>query len=210
MSSTESDDDGRGVVERFQPTSGRVSGIVGLVVGGAILLLGVHGMTQGDYRVPVLVVLATLLGLVLVWAALLRPALWATEHDLVMRNMFHTDHIPLAAIEKVVVTQVLAVSAGDRRLVSPVVGFSARQNVRERFRAGGLEHQQLDAMAGRAERRRSGQHQRLVEQRITQLADDARLRRDDTSAGVRREWAWPTIAASVALTLAIVVWLLVR
>ena len=61
-----------------------------------------------------------------------RPAVWVTRDALVLRGMFHTDRVPLAAIDKVVVTQVLAVSAGGRRFVSPAIGYSIRQTVKSR------------------------------------------------------------------------------
>jgi hypothetical protein len=96
---TEQDDDA--VVERFPPTSGRVSGILGLVTAGIVLVLAVSAWDTGT---ALGVAIVAVLGAVLVWGALLRPALWATGRDLVMRGMFHTDRVPLAAIDRVVVT----------------------------------------------------------------------------------------------------------
>ena len=61
------------------------------------------------------------------WAAMLRPALWVTEEHLVMRNLADTVRIRLAAVEELAVRQVLAVRAGDRRLVSTVLGRTWRK-----------------------------------------------------------------------------------
>ena len=65
---------------------------------------------------------------VVVWCAMLRPRLWVTTSDVVMRNMFSTVRVPLAAIEQITVRQVVAVRAGDKRYVSPAVGKSWRQS----------------------------------------------------------------------------------
>ena len=81
------------------------------------------------------IAILAVLGALLSWMVLLRPALWRTSGDLVMRNMTSTDRIPLAAIDTVVVTQVLAVFAGGKRYVSPAVGYTVRQTVRSRSRS---------------------------------------------------------------------------
>jgi hypothetical protein len=141
---------------------------------------------------------------VLVWAAMLRPRVWATREHLVMRNMLHTVSIPLAAIETVAVRQVLAVSAGDNRFVSPAVGKSWRQTLRSNKQA------ERDTA--------TASYPVFVEERISQLADDARAQQgvrrfsDEQvalAAGVRRQWAWPEIAALAACVAAFVVTLVV-
>ena len=83
-----------------------------------------------------------------------------------MRNMLNTAVIPLAAIEQVAVRQVLAVSAGEQRFVSPAIGRPWRQTV----------------TSGRSEPNREGaraagdgvSYPVFVEERISQLAEDAR------------------------------------
>ena len=192
------------VVQRFRPTSGLITGVLGLFTAAAVLAAALVGFDRGT---ALGVAILAVLGAVVVWAAMLRPALWVTRRDLVMRGMFHTDRIPLAAIEKVVVTQVLAVWAGDRRHVSPVIGYTARQNVRARFMGRGVTDQ--------AERV-TETHQEFVQSRLDHLAaeaaQDAGVRRRSPeqralAAGVRRTWAWPEIGAVVALVVAFVVWL---
>lgn len=111
-------------VERFRPTSGRLLGVVGLLLVAVVLGSGL----VGGY--PVWVLGATALAGVLVWTALLRPAVRLDGDDLVLRTMFGTTFLPLAAIEEVVVSQVLAVRAGERRYVSPAVGHPLRKVVR--------------------------------------------------------------------------------
>lgn len=116
--------DADAVVERFQPTSGRISGWLTVAICAALVVAGVAYLDEGF---PAWVAAAGLLVGVLAWAAMLRPALWATEEHLVMRNLAETVHIRLAAIEEMAVRQVLAVRAADRRFVSTVVGRSWRK-----------------------------------------------------------------------------------
>ena len=111
-----------------------------------------------------------------------------------MRGMFSTHRVPLAAIDTVVVTQVLAVKVGDQRFVSPVIGYTVRQTMKAQ-----------GARRAGADRRRSGpaqDHQAFVEARIAYVAQDARDRlgirkgspeQQALAADVRRTWAWPEI-----------------
>jgi hypothetical protein len=209
------------VVERFQATSGRISGVLGLLTAGAVIVLA---LTAWDAGTALGVAIVAVLGALLVWVALLRPALWVTSRDLVMRGMFHTDRVPLAAISRVRVTQVLTVTVGERSMVSPVVGYSLRQMTKGRLQArGGLEQPHLGGLeAPESETSRppeSQVHQAFVETRIEHLARSARDRAGlrpgspeqlALAADVRRTWAWPWIGSSVALLLAFVVWLLVH
>jgi hypothetical protein len=194
------------VVERFQPTSGRLSGYLGLATAAFVLVLLAFEWSSGT---PLGVAIVTLFGAVLVWAAMLRPAVWITRRDLVLRGMFQTDRIPLAAVEKVVVTQVLAVFAGGQRYVSPVVGYTVRQSVKARLQ----RRDEIEARHGAGD-----SHQLFVQARIDAFAQDARDRagvrpgsaeQQALADGVRREWAWLELGAAGVLVLAFVVWLLV-
>ncbi len=122
-------DDGEAVVERFQPTSGRFSGWAAVLLSAAVVVAMVAYLDDGF---PAWVGGVALLVGVLSWAAMLRPALWATEEHLVMRNLAETVHIRLAAVEELAVRQVLAVRAGDRRLVSTVLGRTWRKAMTDR------------------------------------------------------------------------------
>ena len=195
------------VVERFAPTSGRISGVVGLIAAGVVLILAV---TDWDSGTPLGVAIVAVLGAVLVWAAMLRPALWVTTRDLVMRGMFGVYRIPLAAIDTVVVTQVLAVKVGDRRFVSPVIGYTVRQTLKSKVRQGQAPD---SASSGPTQ-----EHQAFVEARIASMAQDARdrlgIRRGSPeqqalAADVRHTWALPELVAVAVLVLAFVVWLVV-
>ncbi len=113
--------DGNNSDERFPPTSGRVLGTLGLVIG---LVLAVAVVTEGgSWTVAALGLLFAAVS----WVALLRPRVAIEDDVLVMRNMVDTVRIPLAAVEEVVVRHVLAVRAGEKRYTSPAVGRPRRQ-----------------------------------------------------------------------------------
>lgn len=180
-------------VERFQPTGGRIFGVLALVLA---LVLIVLGLLNRDDGFPMSVVAAALAGAVLAWAAMLRPRVWVTPDDLVLRNMLHTAWIPLVAIEQVAVRQVLVVSAGEKRYVSPAVGRTWRKAISSRGPSGATGAAELAAS-----------YPDFVEDRISRLAEDARARAgvrllsDEQLAlagGVRRAWAWPEVAALTA------------
>jgi hypothetical protein len=128
----------------------------------------------------------------------------------VLRGMFSTQHVPLAAIDTVVVSQVLAAKVGDRRYVSPVIGYTVRQTLKARSRDGLGPSSSAPAA--------SNEHQAFVEARIAALAEDARDRlgirkgspeQQALAADVRRTWAWPELAGCAALVVAFLVWLVV-
>ena len=192
-------DDRTAVVERFHPTSGRVTGWLTVLLAAAVVVSGVAYRGEGF---PVWVSGGAMLLGVLAWAAMLRPALWVTGEHLVMRNLAETVHIRLAAVEELAVRQVLAVRAADRRWVSTVVGRSWRKAAQTRHRPSG-EGGPQEGMP----------YADFVEQRLYELVDSAR-----TAAGVRsgspdqlalpdavrRERAWLPIgllAASAAVVL---------
>jgi hypothetical protein len=189
-------------VERFRPTSGRLLGAVGLALVIAVLAAGV---LDSDGDLPVTMIAGAVLFGALIWSAMLRPGVWVTEGDLVMRNMLDTVRIPLAAIESVVVRQVLVVGAGDSRYVSPAIGHSWRQT----FKA---------THGGAARRNATESYPVFVEERISRLAEDARARlgverySDEQVAlasGVRRQPAWAEISVLAVAGVVFVVSLLV-
>jgi hypothetical protein len=182
-------------VQRFRATNGRLSGYVGLAC--AALVLG-FALAAGDTGTPLGVAILAVLGGLLVWVIMLRPALWTTERHLVMRNMFHTDLVPLRSIDRVVVGQVLAVFAAGRRYLSAVVGYSARQTMQQRRqgrRGTGTPPSAVDT------------YQVFVEERIRHLADEDRARYPDGETAPRRTFAWPEIVGVVVLVVAFLVWL---
>jgi hypothetical protein len=147
---------------------------------------------------------AALLVGVLAWASMLRPALWATEEHLVMRNLAETAHIRLAAVDELAVRQVLAVRVGDQRLISTVLGRTWRKTATTRSSAPAEEEGPREGM----------NYADWAESRLRELVAAARDRAG-VSAGaqeqrvlpdaVRREPALVPLALIGAATLLLVV-----
>ncbi len=188
-------------VERFDPTSGRVTAVLVLVLAGVVVVAG----TVDAGSVPLPVLAGAVLAAVLAWASMLRPALWATTEHLVMRNMLETIHVPLAAIEQLAVRQVLALKAGEKRYVSTVVGRPLRKAMRT-GRSGSAPVEDSAPAPGLP-------YADFVEQRLHQLMEEARTAAGVESlsdeqlalaADVRREPAWVPIGLTVLSAVAFV------
>ncbi len=185
-------------IEKFQPTNGRLVGVLGLTV---VLGLMVVGAVDGY---PVWAVGLLAMVAVLTWASVLRPRVRIVGDELELRNMFFTQSVPLCAIEDVAVRRVLAVRAGERRFVSPAISRSLRQSVRPKKQTG-------DSRLALA----ATSYPDFVEDRIRTAAQDHRDRlgtaappttgsseQRDSGRVVRTEPAWPEIGA-LALTVLI-------
>ena len=192
------------VVERFRPTSGRVTGVLALLLAAAVVAIALVDRDSG-FSAPV--VAGAVLGGILAWAAMLRPGLWVTERHLVMQNAFETVRVPLAAIEELAVRQVLAVRAGDGRYVSTVVGRPLRKVIR-RAPSGATDPAKPPTEIPYAD---------FVEDRVRHHADEARqaagVRRASPEQvaladDVRREPAWLVIGLIAAAALALVLTIL--
>jgi hypothetical protein len=188
------------VVEDFPPSSGRITGVLGLGMCVAIVVLGVVELDQGF---PLAVVWAALFGGVVFWVATLRPRVRVTGSELRLRNMLTTISVPLASIEQIVVRQVLSVKVGDHRYISPAVGKSRRQ-----------AHKSDRSLKPEED----APYPVLVEERLQHLANEARIKEGITlmsdeqlalANGVRREWAWLEIVLLTFTALGLVVALLV-
>ena len=194
-------DDHDEVVQRFQPTSGRVTGWTTVVLAAVLVVAGV---AYADEGFPLWVIATGLLVGVLAWAAMLRPALWVTHEHLVMQNLAETVHIRLAAVEEMAVRQMLVVRAADKRFVSTVVGRTLRKSLSAHQRPNGLTTDAQVPMEGM-------HYADFAETRIRELVEKARGR-EGVRAGsqeqlalpdaVRREPAWlPLALLGVSLVL---------
>jgi hypothetical protein len=207
-------------VEHFVPTGGRVMGILGLVVAAGFVVLWLLDRES----IPAAVAAGALVVGVLVWASLLRPRVSASAETLILRNMLETIRVPLAAIDELVVRQVLGVRVGGRKFVSPAVGRKLRKIMKPPSPSALLMPalpERMDDTVGRpAEERPKTDIDYVdhVEARLRQLVYDARARHgvrrysDEAEAlarGVRREPAWPEIVALAATTVLFVVALVV-
>ena len=111
-------------IQRFSATSGRVFGIIAVLLGVGIALVALLDAAGG--RSYPTVALALFFAAA-AWSAMVRPRVELTGTSLVLRNMLETVSVPLPAIESVTVRQVLVVFAGGRRFTSPAIGRSRRQ-----------------------------------------------------------------------------------
>jgi len=196
-------------VERFRPTGGLLTGVLALGVVAAVVVVGVANLSRG-FPLP-FVTAALVLG-VLAWAAMLRPRVWATADELVLRNMLSTAVIPLAAVEGVVVRQVMAVRAGDRRYVSPAIGkprgrssgWGRREAAVTPFGSPRGPRHELPTGGHVGDQQREPPYADFVADRIRHLATSARERRGIAerspeqralAADVRLTRAWPEITA---------------
>lgn len=185
--------------ERFDPTSGRATGVLGLLSSAALVGFAI-ALHDGVW----LSVLAAGLFLgVVVWAALLRPRVSLSASHLELRNMLETVEIPLLAVESVVVRQLFVVWAHEKRYTNPGVGRSLREVTRG----------PREATAPRPGGSLRLNYADYVTERILGRVDDALaehgIRRRspaqrELEADVRRRPAWPEIGALVACLVAFV------
>ncbi|HET7067121.1 MAG TPA: hypothetical protein VFI21_05920 [Nocardioides sp.] len=170
-------------LERFRPTNGRVTGVLGL------LLCGFVGVLVVVYEPPAVAVpgvLGCAFAAGFVWLAMLRPSVSASSAELRLRTLFETVSIPIASIDTVVVRRYLLVRAGGQKYICPAISRPLRKTMRSELGwSGGGQFLQ----PGVSEERLGGgdlqtevaQHDLaypdFVEQRIEQLAADDRARR---------------------------------
>ena len=189
--------------EHFTVWSSRIVGVLGLLAVAGFVLLGVTG-AGGDYH-PAAYAISGLIG-ALLWVAMVRPAVAIEDDRLVLRNPLSTIRIPLAAIEQIAVGRWLAVLVGERRYTNAGISRTRRQGIRDDQRGDvtGVDASGLSYGA-------------IVERRIHKRVEDARIRQgirlysdeqEALAADVRRDWAWPEIAALSVLAVAVVVTLL--
>lgn len=186
---------------RFRPTGGRVMGSLAVIA--ALVVVAIAFSDPGVVPLPV-VAGAVLLG-VLGWASMLWPRVSVTAEDLVLRTMVEHQRLPLAAIEDLVVRQVLAVRVGDKRFVSTAIGKSWR-----RAMAGDRQGPSKDADKPITEVAYADYVEQEIRKRMEQARAEAGvgLLSDEQlalAAGVRREPAWLPIGLMTVAALALVV-----
>jgi hypothetical protein len=207
-------------VQTFRVTSGRVTGVIGLVMCVTVAVLFV--LTE-----PPAAAVAGGLGCafvaVLSWAALLRPRVAATAEELWMWTLLQKVAIPLASIDTVLVRRYLVVRAGGVKYICPAIGRSLRQTARTEMKWQGSSQMLAPGMQINDERiaaqtdvkdTKELAYADFVETEIVRLADADRLRRGieprseeeyALGAQVRRQWARLEIGALVVLGVAFVI-----
>jgi hypothetical protein len=177
-----------GYTERFPPTSGRVVGVIAVLLCAAV---AGYALFDGQDGFPAPVVWGAAFAGILSYAALLRPAVRVESDALVLRNMLDTNVVPLAAVKEVAVRQVMAVRAHEKRYVSPAIGSSFMRTIRPKVGRDGMPELT---------------YPEYVRERIMNLADGAKRRSGASEPPpATRTWAWPEIAALLVTALGLVV-----
>jgi hypothetical protein len=178
----------------FDPTSGRVTAVLTVVLGLAAVVVTL--VFPEGY--PPAVATGGVLAIVLAWAAALRPRVWLDGPWLALRGMFSTVHLPLARLDSVVVQQLLVATVDDKRYASSGVGRSRSRAMRRPRTTRDLT---MTAVPGEGWQPDEGaDYADFVEERILEAARTAR-RDGQPDAAVRREPAWLPIALVPAATL---------
>jgi hypothetical protein len=211
-------------IQRFRPTNGRAMGVLGLLMAVCVAVLFV---LYGTPAVAVPGVLGCLFLAGLVWLAMLRPGVAASETELRLRTLFETVSIPLASVDTVVVRRYLLVRSGGHKYICPAISRPLRKTVRAELKwkspqmlSPDLSEERLGA--GRLQTEVKGMNEMsypdFVEQRITQLAVNDRLRRGiqerseeeyELGSQVVRRTAWLEVGVLVGLAVAFVVTLVI-
>jgi len=200
MSDPGTQSDGGHPVERFGPTSGQVSGYVGLALAGVTVgYVAVAEPTLAGLQVA----LGALVLAALAWAVGLRPRVLATRDRLVMRNAFRDTHVPLAAVEHVTLGQALTVWAEGERHRCLGVSRSGRAQMRaQRRQAAAAQHGAGEALAAAAAHDLA--QETYAVRRLRELVQGAQHDAGEGETGpVRHTWAWPEVAAVVVTGLAL-------
>lgn len=184
-----------GGVEWFQGTGNRVWGAVSIAFGLAVGLI-----TLIDFVSPAWPI-AGLLFALLAYASMWRPRVGVSADELLLRAMYSTQTIPLAAIDTIVIGRTLAARVVGRNYVSSALGRGQRESMRGPRRP-------VDGGPPRPS------YADLVEERLVAKVLDARSRvgveqgsvaQSALAAQIRRTWAWPEVGLSVVVTLALVI-----
>jgi len=209
-------------IERFRPTNGRVMGALGLLTSAFVAVVLV---IYEPPEVSVPGVLACLFLAVLVWLAMLRPDVAATQSDLHLRTLFESVQIPLASVDTVVVRRYLLVRSGGRKYICPAISRPLRKTVRAEMNWGGqsvmapgVPAERLGDLGTEVKEAPEVGYADFVEQRIAALAANDRAQRGiearseeeyELGSHVVRRTAWPELGVLAALAIAFVVTLLV-
>jgi hypothetical protein len=209
-------------IERFRPTNGRLTGVLGLLMSAFVAVVLVVYETP---EVAVPGVLACLFVAVLVWLAMLRPGVAATRTDLHLRNVFESVEIPLASVDTVLVRRYLLIRSGGRKYICPAISRPLRKTVRaetnwsgQSLMAPGVPAERLGEMGTDVKELPELAYADFVEQRIAALAAGDRARRGieerseeeyELGSHVVRRTTWPEFGLLAALAVAFVVTLAV-
>ncbi len=186
--------------QRFGPTTGAISGVIGMVLVVAVIVLSVlNERTLFGLRVDIV---AALFGW-LIWCFMLRPRVILGADDVRLRNALVDTKIPLARVTDVSMGTVTAVFVGGERYVGIAVGHSVRTLMRHsagRRSRGDTGDGPITALSGRL---LGDKVPDFVAQQINQASIVARTAGQSTEP-VQRRPAVPEFVVLVVLVVALV------
>lgn len=177
----------------FPASNGRATGIGGLVLAAVVAIYAVAGVDQ-SVGFPLLA-LAFLVA-VLTYAAVLRPRVALSDDELMLRQMFGTTWIPLAAIQDVTVRQMTIIRVADRKYDTPALA-RPRTSMRQRLRWAAPDLTATDHLAERIDKAMISARKRAG---VQEWSDEQAA----LAAGIRSQWSWPLIVLAVMGVLAVV------
>ncbi|HET8559436.1 MAG TPA: hypothetical protein VFL69_02865 [Marmoricola sp.] len=186
-----------GARRTFGPTTGLVTGWLGLLIVAAVVVLT---LLEDRSLTGVRIVLGALVCGVVLWCYLLRPRVVLDQDRLELRNAFSTTVIPWLRVGEVLVRTVTRVYVGEKVYVGTAVGHSARSLMRMARK----ERKTLLAEPAESNRAVDQPLPALIEEAIRERADRAHeLAAPDARRGqVERRWAVPELAALGVLLVA--------
>lgn len=195
---------------RFQPTTFRpVFGRVLAIVVGVIVVLGLVGFVViGDGLALVRFAWGPLFVAVAAFGAFWFPSVSVAEHEVTVRNVFSTAHVPWPAIQRVDTKFALTLFLPEGKKVtawaSPApnryaaqVGMTKETKLAARDQGGAIRPGDLLDTP-------SGAVAYVIRRNWEELRDDGKLDAGVEPGSVRRDWHWPLIAALAVLGLATV------
>ena len=192
--------DAPGTRRTFGPTTGVVTGWLGLAIVAVVVVLT---LLEDRTLVGLRVVLGALVCGLVLWCYLLRPRVVLERDRLELRNAFSTVRIPWLRVGEVLVRTVTRVYVGEKAYVGTAVGHSARSLIR----ASRRERRTLVAEPVQTKHAVDQPLPSLIEEAIRERADRAHeVAAPDADRGqVSRRWAAPELAALAVLVVAFAV-----
>jgi hypothetical protein len=189
----------RGGVPSFGPTSGAISGVVGVLCGVAFAASTLtHGLEASELRY----LFGGLAFAAAAWAVLLRPRVRLLSDHVELRNGFSEFLVPYAAISEVAIRSFTVVHVDGKRYIGLAVGRNRKSMTRRR--KDEVLRDRPDLAAGKSLEKASEADllQVTLEDRIDRAAGGP-------AVAVRRHWALPEIAVLAACLAGFVICLFV-
>lgn len=195
---------------RFQPTTFRpLFGRILAVVVAAIVALGLAGFVViGDGPALLRYAWGPLLVVAAAFAAFWFPSVSVAEHEVTVRNVLSTWHVPWPAIQRVDTKYALTLYLPEGRKISAwaspapnryaaQVGITRETKLAAREQGGAIRPGDLLDTP-------SGAVAYVIRRHWEELRDDGKLDAGVEPGSLRRDWHWPVIATLAVLAVATV------